>query len=74
MSKQRITKSQSSKKNLSPVGEFSVDFENSTHFFFNDQNQKSADFNKIIENQNNQNKNNVFDENQIFSSFVFSHM
>ena len=74
MLKQRITRPQSSEKNLSPVGEFSVDFENSTHFFFSDQNKKSADFNKIIEDQNNQNKNNVFNENQIFSSFASSHM
>ena len=74
MSKQRITKSQFSKRNLSPIGEFNVDFENSTHFLFNDQNQESADLNKTVENQNNQNENNVFDENQIFSFFIFSHM
>ena len=61
MLKQRIIKSQPSEKNLSSVGESNVDFENPTHFFFNDKNQKSADFNKIIENQNNQNENNVFD-------------
>ena len=74
MLKQKIIKSQSSKKNLSPIGEFSVDSENPTHFFFNDRNQESADFNKIIENQNNQNENNDFDKNQNFLFFIFSHM
>ena len=74
MLKQRITKSQPSEKNLSPIGESNVDPENPTHFLFSDENQKSADLNKIIENQNNQNKNNVFNENQIFSPSAFSHM
>ena len=74
MSKQRITKSQLSEKKISPIGEFNVDFENSTHFSFNDQNQESADFDKTVENQNNQNENNVFNKNQIFSSSAFSHM
>ena len=74
MLKQRITKSQFSEKNFSPVGESSVDSENPTHFPFSDENQKSADFNKTVENQNNQNENNVFNENQIFSPSVFSHM
>ena len=74
MSRQRITKSQPSEKNLSPVGEFSVNPENPTHFLFSDQNQESADFDKTVENQSNQNENNVFDENQTFSSPIFSHM
>ena len=74
MSKQKIIRSQPSKENLSSVGEFSVDSENSTHFFLSDQNQKSVDFDKTIEDQNNQNENNVFDENQIFSPSAFSHM
>ena len=59
---------------LSLIDEFSVDFGNPTHFFFSDQNQEFADFDKIVENQNNQNENNVFDENQIFSFSIFSHM
>ena len=63
MSKQKITKSQPSAENLSPIGEFSVDSENSTHFFFSDQNQESADLDKTTENQNNQNKNNIFNKN-----------
>ena len=74
MLKQRITKSQPSKKNLSLIGEFSVNSENFTHPLFSDQNQKSADLDKTIENQNNQNKTNVFDENQIFLSSTFPHM
>ena len=59
MLKQRITKSQPSKKNFSPIDKSSVDSENSTHSFFNNQNQKSTDFDKTIENENNQNKNNI---------------
>ena len=74
MLKQRITRSQSSEKNLSPFGESNVDSENPTHLSFNDQNQESADLDKTIENQNNQNKNNVFDENQTFLSPASSHM
>ena len=50
MLKQRITKWQSSKKKSLSNGELNVDFENSTHFYFNNQNQKFLDFDKIIEN------------------------